>query len=125
MRKFVNGKRYDTASAQEIGSLQTGELTKTLYRKRTGEFFACDGIDIKPLNLREAAELAKKANLPESDYQALFNTANNNQIAQNVPFYVLLPKEVHAKLKAQADKEYMSMKDLTLKILRAYLQNKY
>lgn len=46
MKKIINGKRYDTEKATEIGSTCHGGgprdfhyYTETLYRKRTGEFF--------------------------------------------------------------------------------------
>lgn len=45
MKKVINGKIYDTATAQEVGSWDNGiygdlsSLEETLYRKRTGEYF--------------------------------------------------------------------------------------
>lgn len=44
MKKIINGKKYNTETAKEIGSFynnSTGfdSLSETLYRKRTGEFF--------------------------------------------------------------------------------------
>lgn len=45
MKKVINQKRYDTATAKELGYSQhnyPGDLNyvcETLYRKRTGEFF--------------------------------------------------------------------------------------
>lgn len=46
MKKIIGGKRYDTASAKEIGSWDNGRshrdfrhCAETLYVKRTGEFF--------------------------------------------------------------------------------------
>lgn len=46
MRKIINGKLYDTGTAQEIGSKWHGEsrrdfryYAETLYKKRTGEYF--------------------------------------------------------------------------------------
>ena len=46
MKKIINGKKYDTNTAEEIGMYTNGRSSadfsyfcETLYRKRTGEFF--------------------------------------------------------------------------------------
>jgi len=45
MKKIINGKRYDTETAQLIGSASYSNRTdfrfwsEELYRKKTGEFF--------------------------------------------------------------------------------------
>lgn len=44
MKKIINGKKYDTATAQKLGFFDNNELgfssvEEILYRKRTGEFF--------------------------------------------------------------------------------------
>lgn len=46
MKKIINGKLYDTETAETVGSRCNGysyndfrRLDETLYRKRTGEFF--------------------------------------------------------------------------------------
>lgn len=44
MKKIINGKKYDTATAQKLGFFDNNELgfssvEESLYRKRTGEFF--------------------------------------------------------------------------------------
>lgn len=81
MKKIINGKKYDTETAKEIGryecNLTNGldYLCETLYLKKTGEFFLtgeggartrygkatsdgeyCSGKDIEPLTEREARE---------------------------------------------------------------------
>lgn len=50
MKKIINGKRYDTETAEEIGFWSTERSVtdfsyceETLYRKRTGEFFIHGG----------------------------------------------------------------------------------
>ena len=50
MKKIINGKRYDTETAQFIGSASYSNRTdfyfwsEELYRKKTGEFFLhCEG----------------------------------------------------------------------------------
>ena len=46
MKKIINGKKYNTETAKEVGYRSSGGSTsdfsywcQTLYRKRTGEFF--------------------------------------------------------------------------------------
>lgn len=46
MKKIINGRKYDTNTAEEIGMYTNGRSSadfsyfcETLYRKRTGEFF--------------------------------------------------------------------------------------
>lgn len=44
MKKIINGKKYDTATAEKLGFFDNNELgfssvEESLYRKRTGEFF--------------------------------------------------------------------------------------
>lgn len=46
MKKIINGKKYDTNTAEEVGvytngcfSMDFAYFCETLYRKRTGEFF--------------------------------------------------------------------------------------
>lgn len=46
MKKIINGKKYDTDTAKEVGYSNNGLLStdidyieETLYQKKTGEFF--------------------------------------------------------------------------------------
>lgn len=56
MKKIINGKKYDTDTAQEMGSWCNGYAAndfsydaQTLYKKRTGEFFLhCEGGPMSP-----------------------------------------------------------------------------
>ena len=48
MKKIINGKKYDTDTAKEVGYDNNGLLCsdfsyieETLYKKKTGEFFLC------------------------------------------------------------------------------------
>lgn len=48
MKKIINGKKYDTDMAKEVGYDNNGLLCsdfyyieETLYKKKTGEFFLC------------------------------------------------------------------------------------
>lgn len=97
MRKIINGKKYDTETAKEIGSRFSGEsrqdfsyVEETLYRKRTGEFFLygsggpasryavrtgqnswSGGSKIIPLSTQEARDWAEQYLTPD-DFEAVF-----------------------------------------------------
>lgn len=97
MKRIINGKKYDTATAKEIGSASNGggwrdfsHWEETLYRKKTGEFFlfgeggpmtcysvSCGqnswsgGSAIRPLTEAEAKEWAERY-LDVDDYEEIF-----------------------------------------------------
>lgn len=97
MRKIINGKKYDTETAEQLASywneLSTRDfrhMTEKLFRKKTGEYFlygeggplskyatSCGGSgfiggeDIVPLPEQEAKEWAEK-HLGCDEYEAIF-----------------------------------------------------
>lgn len=99
MKKIINGKRYDTATAQDIKGYTNGKLYgdytywgETLYRKRTGEFFLYTeggaatecatpaegggwvaGDRFTPLSEYEAKQWCE-AHLDGDEYEAVFGT---------------------------------------------------
>lgn len=97
MKKIINGRRYDTDTAQKVAEWDCGcarndfsYVEETLYQKRTGEFFlygiggpaswcayACPtggydgGEKIKPLSEEEAREWCER-HLDADDYEAIW-----------------------------------------------------
>lgn len=96
MKKIINGKRYDTRTAEQIGDAgysRPGDFEywhEALYRKKTGEFFLygeggakskysrrigqnewSGGEEIRPLTLTEAQEWAEKY-LDADEYEEIF-----------------------------------------------------
>lgn len=97
MKKIINGKKYDTETAEEIASFCNGggwndfqHYAETLYKKRTGEFFlygeggpmtkyaeSCGmnnwsgGEKIMPLGYEQAQKWAEE-NMDADDYEAVF-----------------------------------------------------
>jgi len=97
MKKYINGKKYDTETAKEVGSWSNNRsyrdfswCEETLYRKKTGEFFLHgeggalsrysqpangnmrgSGEEIRPLTFDEAREWAEE-HLTGDEYEAIF-----------------------------------------------------
>mgnify|MGYP001198088724 CR=1 FL=1 len=96
MKRIINGKKYDTDTAKNLGSAgysHPGDFSfwqETLYQKKTGEFFlhgvggamskyACrtgpdewvGGEEIRPLTLEEARKWAEE-NLDADEYEQAF-----------------------------------------------------
>ena len=110
MKKIINGKRYDTDTAEFIGYKQylyPGQLEywrEELYRKRNGEFFlygiggpaskygvwegssASGASTIKPLSIKEAQEWTEK-HLSADRYEEIFSKVEEGlvQIALRIP----------------------------------------
>ncbi len=92
MKKIINGKKYDTETAKELGYdnningrdiIARNEMNfeeSTLYRKKTGEYFIyrfggahtpyCDG-DIRPVTEDEAKSWAEN-HMSVDEYEALW-----------------------------------------------------
>ena len=68
MKKIINGKKYDTETAQEVCRSYTGNFSckcVTLYKKRNGEYFEHHELEefgyrewIVPVTETEAKEFA-------------------------------------------------------------------
>ena len=97
MKKYINGKKYDTETAKEVVSRSHNAISdfswyeETLYRKKTGEFFLHGeghaaspyrerndamgmwgpGSAIKPLTFEEARAWAEE-NLSGDEYESIF-----------------------------------------------------
>ena len=96
MKKIINGRKYDTDTAEALASYWNGlggsdfaHCTETLYRKKTGEFFlhgeggpmskyshsygnmTCGGEKIIPLTEDEAKEFVERR-CDGDEYEAIF-----------------------------------------------------
>lgn len=97
MKKYVNGKKYDTKTAKAVGSWSNNRSCRdfswceeTLYRKKTGEFFLhgeggpmtgyaervgdnswSGGSRIQPMTFDEAREWAEE-HLDGDEYEEIF-----------------------------------------------------
>lgn len=127
MKKIINGKRYDTGTAQEIGCWDSphgltdfAHSSETLYRKQTGEYFLygeggpmsqyavpegnngwSGGERIMPLSFEEAREWAE-AHLDADDYEAAFGEVEEDGSKVVVGFTVSASTAEKIKRRASA-----------------------
>lgn len=105
MKKIINGKRYDTNTAKELGYYEYSNRRdfhhweETLYRKNTGEYFLhgvggamsryaescgqnewCGGEKIIPLTL-EAAQKWAEEYLDADEYEKIFTVSDEKHTA--------------------------------------------
>ena len=127
MEKIINGKRYNTDTAKNVGywcaNITDGlyRVEETLYRKRTGEFFLlgsggprtkyaewtetgnlCSGEKIIPLSEEAAREWAEESLSPE-EYEAAFDV-------QEGRVYRSISLTERAAEKAEADAKKLGLK---------------
>lgn len=142
MKKIINGKRYDTETAEFIGRWEnmynSAELQyecEKLYRKKTGEFFIYGaggpassyavrtGIHnwsgsskITPITEGEAKKWVEK-NLDGDDYEKYFELEEEGNIA----YSFLVPENLYNKLKEKSEKTGKTMKDIIVEALESEL----
>lgn len=143
MNKVINGKRYDTETAQFIGEWNNGHRygefqyeCEELYKKKTGEFFLygsggamssyavpCGNNNwtgsskITPIDIGEAKKWVEK-NLDADDYEKYFQLEEEGNIA----FSLLFPESLYNKLKDKSEKTGKTMKDIIVEALESKLE---
>ena len=112
MKKIINGKVYDTETAQEVGTWSNnlscrdfGWCSETLYRKKTGEYFLHgkggpasryaepvgsgwgwgSGELIMPLTYKEATEWAEK-HLDCDEYEQIFGKVTEDETRKTAAY---------------------------------------
>lgn len=142
MNKVINGKRYDTETAELVGEWTNGHRygefqyeCEKLYRKKTGEFFLygsggamssyavpsgnhnwTGSSKITPISINEAKKWVEK-NLDADDYESLFELEEEGNIA----YSFLIPENLYNRLKEKSDKTEKTMKDIIVKALKSEL----
>ena len=122
MNKIINGRRYDTEKAREIGIGYSGDSgATTLYRKRSGEYFVLSVTDnnaaIAPVNLHEARIWARQY-LSPAEYAAAFGPESSPSA-----LFVEIGKDLMAALRAGASADGITLKAHVERILREALKN--
>lgn len=123
MNRVINGKRYDTETAECVGSWDNGQqcgdfgwYCERLFKKRTGEFFLnreggastrmarpcgsnswIGGEDVEPISYEEAAKWAEE-HLTGDEYAEVFGEPDEG----TSPLYL---KSISAAAKAKLDRE--------------------
>ena len=77
MKKVINGKMYNTETAEKVGEWDNEKYGsydyygEELYRKKTGEFFIkAWGVGIEPITEEEAKKWAER--LTGEEYEKIF-----------------------------------------------------
>nr|WP_072537090.1 hypothetical protein [Anaerococcus mediterraneensis] len=142
MKRIINGKRYDTDTAQFIKTYSSDlsisdfrYYDESLYLKKTGEFFLYatgngsskyaskygdlrgPGEKIVPLTLDEAKAWVEKIEDPDL-YEELFEVEEEGNIA----FSLLLPENLYKKLDDKSMEDGITKKDIVVKALEDYLK---
>lgn len=143
MKKIINGKRYDTDTAEFIGKWENLDNSADLqyeceeiYRKKTGEFFMygeggpassyaiqtgttswSGSCKITPITEDEAKKWIEE-NLDGDVYESLFEIEEEGNIA----FSLLIPENLHNKLKNESEKTGKTMKDIIVEALESNLE---
>lgn len=143
MKKVINGKRYDTETAEFIGRWEnihnSADLQyecEELYKKKTGEFFIygaggpassfalqtgtnsrSGSSKITPIIENEAKKWVEKY-LDGDTYENLFEIEEEDNIA----FSLLIPENLYNKLKNESDKTGKTMKDIIVEALESKLE---
>lgn len=127
MKKIINGKVYDTATAKKVASWYSSYARndfhyyeEELYQKKTGEFFLsgegnaaspyskscgqnewCGSEKIQPLTYKEAQEWAEK-HLDGDEYCEIFGDPDED--SEDVTLCIRVSAAAAAKLKREASK---------------------
>lgn len=125
MKKIINGKRYDTSKAKEIGywsnnlsNRDFNHCDEWLYKKRTGEYFLYGeggpmtryaervgdmwggGSEITPLSYEDARQWAEE-HLDADEYEAEFEVIEDDKIVTSIS----LRPSTFQKLKAMSSEQ--------------------
>lgn len=143
MKKIIDGKKYDTETATEVGYWQNiGDkrqfdyVCETLYRKRNGEYFLhgeggamskyCTdlgdnqwgyGETIIPLSFKSASDWAE-GHLDADEYEAEFGEVPEDDTTEVV--YARIPARLAAKLDRAARESGKSKSDVLAEILEKW-----
>lgn len=145
MKKVINGKKYDTDTAREMaywnngaGPRDFGLVKKTLYRKKTGEFFLyiyggpeteyakedpagqnwTGGERIEPLSFEAGMKFAEE-NMDADEYEKEFGEVSEG--GEEKPVQARISPALYSKLKAKMVTEHRKQSDIISAALKNYL----
>lgn len=139
MKKIINGKVYDTSTAEELGNWTNGASTsdfayveETLYRKKTGEYFLhgvggantcyCSrygdswgaGEAIKPLKYESAQKWAEER-LDGDGYEKIFGVIDES--GEKTNFTVSISTSTAEKIRRAAGQKGLSLSEYVESLL--------
>lgn len=140
MKKIINGKKYDTETAKEVGSWENGgswrdfsHMEETLYLKKTGEFFLfgeggpmtkysvsqvqnswSGGSRIIPLSYENARQWAEE-HLDADEYESVFGEVEEDETKVSATFR--LSASVLEALRRKASESESGLSDYLESIL--------
>ena len=126
MKRIINGKAYDTDTAQKLGTWWSSNdvrdwhhVEETLYRKRTGEHFlhghGGGGERIMPMSYDEARAWAEE-HLDADDYEAAFGEVTEDESEYDM--HVKLPMPVADKLRRIASQRGKALRDVLVELIQ-------
>lgn len=145
MKKVINGRKYDTDTAREIAYWNNGRsdrdfslIEKTLYRKKTGEFFLyiyggpeteygseepsgqswTGGSRIEPISYDTGIKFAEE-NMSADKFEKEFGEVSEGGEEQMVHSRISLA--LYNKLKAKMAKEHKKQNEIISAALEKYL----
>ena len=136
MKKIINGSRYNTETAQRLGTHETGlpgdinHRGQDLYRTKAGKYFIHNygngfplpdgfwgfGEEITPITEDAARQWAEQY-LDGDAYEAAFG-----EVVEDARLNILLPQELLDKLDARAAADGVNRSEVVRVALRAYLE---
>ena len=144
MYKIINGARYNTETAKELGSYWHSTpsdfnfFAETLYLTKSGKYFLHgeggpmsqyaefhsanswgSGEKIIPMTMEEAKEWASE-HLDGEEYDAIFGKEDEPEV-ESAPITAVLPVNLLAKLDAAKTARHCSRSEIIIKALQAYL----
>lgn len=139
MKKIINGKRYDTDTAKEmgcdsyLGPRDFAHWYETLYRKTTGEYFLhgeggpaskyaetigqnqwCSGEKIIPLTMESAKKWAED-HLDADEYESIFGVID--ETGEKRVISLSLPASAVEHIKRGAAEAGLSMSDYVASLI--------
>lgn len=140
MRKIIDGRKYDTDTAQELAEWKDGwprdntRVRETLYRKRTGEYFLLgeggpdsryarqvelalfsEGWRIMPLTFEQARQWAEDR-LDADEYEGLFGEVTEGD-GQKVTVTFSISEQARARLRRECERTGESQGDIVDRLL--------
>ena len=106
--RVINGKRYNPHTANLIGE-RNG---LTLYRKKTGEYFATENDEYLLLGNEQAKEIGQKV-LSDKEYQFEFEIRSDDEVNLSL----LVPRSIYEKVYERAQQDSKPIKETVRELL--------